>query len=90
MGASPHLGGACGIGGYNRLARLQRTSLDRFGYWGLTLTCAHDEVRLLTHLAVANRLLSDASRQYELFLMEHVVSRQRWGVSSGIPSSVGG
>jgi Beta-lactamase enzyme family len=78
-------GGAIGIGAYNRRVGLRCTSLDPFGYWGLTLTCARDQLRLLSVLAEPNKLLSIGARRYQLYLMEHVVSSEAWGVSGGVP-----
>jgi hypothetical protein len=56
------------------------------GYWGLTQITAHDETLLLWLLLTPNRGLSPASRGYELNLMAHVVSYERWGVSAGTPA----
>ena len=78
-------GGAVGIGAYNEEVGLRCTSFDPYGHWGLTLTCASDQLRLLAELANPNRLLTDHSRQYQLYLMEHVVSWEAWGVSAGVP-----
>lgn len=77
-------GGAAGIGRYNGSAGLGCTSLDNSA-WGLTLTCARDQIHLLSHLANPNRLLTDSARRYELRLMRHVVSWEAWGVSGGVP-----
>lgn len=53
--------------------------------WGLTTTTALDEVVLVSRFAYPNSVLSAASRQYGLSLMENVESDQDWGVSGGAP-----
>ncbi|MCW2938304.1 MAG: secreted protein [Actinomycetia bacterium] len=55
--------------------------------WGLTQETAHDEVVLLTKLT-APSLLSTASRNYELSLMNQVVAGQGWGTPYGHPAGV--
>jgi hypothetical protein len=78
-------GGRTGVGAYNRLVGMACTTLEPA--WGLTLTCARDQLRLLYRLDKPNPLLTTTARQYELYLMEHVVSWERWGVSGGVPTS---
>ena len=56
--------------------------------WGLTLLTAHDEMTLLRVLTTPGKVLSAKSRGYVLWLMAHVVSYERWGVSAGAPSDV--
>lgn len=80
-------GGSIGVGAYNARAGLRCTSLDPFGAWGLTLTCARDQIRLLQLLARPNRILSRAAQGTVLALMEHVVPWQAWGVTGGLPGS---
>lgn len=58
------------------------------GYWGLTQITARDELQQLRLLAVANNVLSNSSRSYELGLMNHVTSSQRWGTPYGAPSGL--
>ena len=65
------------------LALIPGTSLPG---WGLTTTTALDEVTLVSKFAYPNSVLSDASRQYGLSLMENVEADQAWGVSSGVPA----
>jgi beta-lactamase class A len=81
-------GGASGIGAYNRLVGMSCTSLDQYGYWGLTRTCARDQLRLLRVLDTPNSLLRPAARHYEAYLMKHVVRSQAWGVTAGVPAGV--
>jgi hypothetical protein len=76
-------GGPAGVGQYNRAVGLHCTSLNVA--WGLTLTCARDQLRLLNVLSHHNHLLSDRSRGYQLYLMRHVVAWEAWGVSAGVP-----
>jgi beta-lactamase class A len=52
--------------------------------WGLTTTTAADQVILLQRLVQPNAVLSNASRAYELGLMERVTPSQAWGVSAGV------
>ena len=78
-------GAAAGIAVYNRRIGLRCTSFDPHGHWGLTLTCAQDQLRLLAELAQPDSLLTAYSRSYELYLMEHVSSTEAWGVSGGLP-----
>ncbi|MGO8958884.1 MAG: serine hydrolase [Streptosporangiaceae bacterium] len=56
--------------------------------WGLTLLTAHDEMLLLRLLTNPGKVLSAKSRSYVLWLMAHVVSDERWGVSAGTPADV--
>lgn len=56
--------------------------------WGLTKLTAHDEMTLLHLLTTKGTVLSNASRGYVLYLMEHVIPSQRWGVPYGAPSGV--
>lgn len=70
------------------LANMKHTVLGPGGYWGLTLITAHDELTQLRVLTTKNKILDKASRHYELNLMAHVVSYERWGVSAGAPTGV--
>jgi hypothetical protein len=81
-------GGAGGVAAYDRDAGLTDTSPNDKGYWGETLTTPADQVRLLGRLALASDVLTPAERRYQLGLMEHVDSDQRWGVSGGVPHNV--
>jgi Beta-lactamase enzyme family len=65
------------------LALIPGTSLPG---WGLTTTTALDEVTLVSKFAYPNSVLSDASREHGLSLMENVEGDQRWGVSGGVPA----
>ena len=80
-------GGSAGCG-LQRIAGLTQTSPNLAGYWGLTLTSAADQIKLLTELAYPSRVLTTGSRRYALNLMEHVTPDQDWGVSGGVPRNV--
>jgi Beta-lactamase enzyme family len=65
------------------LAGMTHTTLGPGILWGLTQATVPDELRLLTVLTSANPVLDQASREYELRLMSHVIPAQRWGVPAG-------
>jgi hypothetical protein len=77
-------GGNAGIAAFNAKVGMTQTILDPEGAWGLYESTARDQIRLLEHLALPNRVLSGASRSYELGLMHDVEVAQDWGVSSGV------
>jgi len=70
------------------LAAMDETELGPGRYWGLTQVTAHDEMLLLDLLARPNRVLSAASRAYQLALMAQVIPWQRWGTPAGAPDGV--
>lgn len=70
------------------VASMSETIPGPGGYWGLTQITARDELQQLRLLAVANNVLSNSSRSYELGLMSHVTSSQRWGTPYGAPSGL--
>ena len=78
--------GIPGIQHLLNLVRMRQTKLS--DAWGLTLLTAHDEWLLLHTLSVQNKVLDMASRVYARYLMAHVISGQRWGVSAGAPRGV--
>lgn len=82
------LGGAPTVAAFNGQVGMTQTVPDAAGYWGLSTTTAADQVLLLEKVAYPNALLNDASRNYELGLMENVDPSQAWGVSAGIPAGV--
>jgi len=55
--------------------------------WGTIETTALDQLQLLKVIALPNATLTNASRYYEMNLMEHVATYQRFGVGTGTPSS---
>ncbi|HEX9035197.1 MAG TPA: serine hydrolase [Streptosporangiaceae bacterium] len=66
-------------------AKMKQTVLNTWGAWGLTEITGHDQSLLLQLLMSSNQVLTSASRDYELYLMNHVISSQTWGVRAGAP-----
>jgi beta-lactamase class A len=71
-----------------KAATMTETELNPDGYWGLSEITARDELQLTRLLTEHNSVLTDSSRAYELNLMNHVVSYERWGVPAGAPSGL--
>ncbi len=71
-----------------KAATMTETELNSDGYWGLSEITARDELQLMRLLTEHNSVLTDSSRAYELKLMNHVVSYERWGVPAGAPSGL--
>jgi beta-lactamase class A len=71
-----------------KAAAMTETELNPGGYWGLSEITARDELQLTRLLTEHNSVLSNSSRAYELNLMNHVVSYERWGVPAGAPSGL--
>jgi hypothetical protein len=67
------------------VAKMKHTQLNTWGAWGLTLITAHDQTLLLRLLMSPGHVLTKRSCEYELFLMNHVISSQTWGVRAGAP-----
>jgi hypothetical protein len=92
------VGGPAKVQHFDRLAGLTGTTVSTKQYipgstlpgWGLTLTTAFDEVKLVRAFAYSNSLLTPASRRRGLTLMEHVESAQAWGVSGGSYGALSG
>lgn len=78
-------GRSAGINRFLQLAGMNQTTPGRYGYWGLTQTSALDQVKLVRDYAYSNPLIANPGRNYALYLMEHVVSWEDWGVSGGVP-----
>jgi Beta-lactamase enzyme family len=74
-------GGPAAVAAFD--ARLQMTQTTPNGAWGLTETDPRDQLRLLEHIALPNRILHAAARDYELYLMRHVISADYWGITAG-------
>ncbi len=66
-------------------AKMTQTVLSTWGAWGLTEITAHDQTLLLRLLMSKGDVLTTKSRQYELYLMNHVISSETWGVRAGSP-----
>jgi hypothetical protein len=64
-------------------ARLDMTQTTPNVAWGLTETTPRDQLRLLRHIALPNHVLHYDYRESELYLMEHVISEDYWGISAG-------
>lgn len=76
------------LGRFLERARMRQTALPApYEGWGLTRITAHDETLLLWLLMRPNHVLTAWARRYELRLMAHVVSYERWGVPAGAPAS---
>ena len=73
---------------FTKAATMTETELNSGGYWGLSEITARDELQLMRLLTEHNSVLTDSSRAYELNLMNHVVSYERWGVPAGAPSGL--
>jgi beta-lactamase class A len=71
-----------------KAATMTETELNSGGYWGLSEITARDELQLMRLLTEHNSVLTDSSRTYELNLMNHVVSYERWGIPAGAPSGL--
>jgi beta-lactamase class A len=71
-----------------KAADMTETELNSGGYWGLSEITARDELQLMRLITEHNSVLTDSSRAYELNLMNHVVSYERWGVPAGAPSGL--
>ena len=92
------VGGPPKVQHFDQLAGLTDTKVSTKQYipgstlpgWGLTLTTALDEVKLVRAFAYSNPLLTPANRQRGLTLMEHVESAQAWGVSGGSYGALSG
>jgi hypothetical protein len=67
-------------------AKMTQTALNTWGAWGLTQITPHDETLLLRLLMSPDSILTRTSRNYQLYLMNHVISSQRWGVRAGSPT----
>lgn len=76
------VGAGTEIASANARLGLSHTVAGPAGYWGLTRTTVADQLRLLTDLTSAASPLTQASRDYELGLMEGVIPSQQWGVSA--------
>jgi hypothetical protein len=64
-------------------ARLRMTQTTPNDAWGLTETTPRDQLRLLSHVLLPHRLLRPRYSATALYLMEHVISFDYWGVTAG-------
>jgi len=77
-------GGSSAVSAFDADAGMDATDPNTAGYWGLSTTTARDQVDLLRHVLLPNRLLDSASRAYESKLMHNITPSQAWGVSAGV------
>jgi hypothetical protein len=77
-----------GLNAFDRRIGLTGTVAGTDGHWGGTMTTAEDQIRIVRNLVQPSRVLTPASRAYELGLMKDVVPAQAWGVSSGPTTGV--
>jgi len=90
------VGGAKGMRAFDHEAGLAHTSpsncLQCPGFswpgWGLTTTTPQDQVTVLRQLVQPSGVLDENDQKYALYLLEHVTTSQRWGVSGGVPAGV--
>jgi hypothetical protein len=82
------VGGYPGIKPFLNAAGMNETLESPTGSWGGTLETAYDELKLLRLLTASNKVLSNASRSYELGLMAGVEQAQRFGTPAGHPVGV--
>ena len=80
-------GGDAGIQEFLEKVGLTNTTPGVDQQWGLTRTTALDQVDLLRLFAYPNDVLNTTERDYGLNLMEHVISGENWGVSTGVASN---
>jgi beta-lactamase class A len=75
------VGGGHGLNRVNRRLGVRHTVPVR-REWGVSLTCAADQVGLLRALVTPASPLSSPNRQYVLRLMSEVSPNQAWGISA--------
>jgi len=88
------VGGPSAVARFDRSAGMTQTQPSTLAFipgtslpgWGLTTTTALDEVTLVSNFAYPSSVLSDASRQYGLSLMENIEADQSWGITGGVPA----
>jgi hypothetical protein len=76
------LGSAAAIATANMTLGLTHTVPDPNGYYGLTTSCATDQIALLRDLVSTTGPLDVPSRTYAIGLLDDVEPDQRWGVSA--------
>lgn len=81
-----HIGGRAGLQRVGDKLGMTQTTADSGGRWGLTVTTAHDQAKLMEHYARPSEELTYDNRVYGLRQMRLVATDQDWGVSAGPPS----
>ena len=76
------------VGAFERAAGMTSTVPATNGVWGATTTTALDRLAMVRAVVEPNSLLTDASREYILDLMEHITPSQDWGATGGVPPGV--
>ena len=85
------VGGPSVITAYNRNFGLTATTpstqpiTPTVSGWAFSTTSATDQLKVVSAFAFHNAVLSDQSRAYGLYLMEHVDPYQVWGIPAGAP-----
>lgn len=82
-------GGPTGVAAFNAhttggMARTTMKAVD----WGGSTTTVGDQLHLLWTVSDHNATLTDASRAYELNLMQNVIPADKFGATSGVPANV--
>ena len=77
------IGGRDAIDAFNQLIGFKETIPS--WSWGDVDTTPLDQLQLLKVIALPNAILSTASRQYEMTLMENVIAGERFGLGWGSP-----
>lgn len=78
------IGGRDAIDAFNQLIGFKET-LPSWS-WGDVATTPLDQLQLLKVIALPNAILDNASRLYEMTLMEHVIASERFGLGWGSPA----
>jgi hypothetical protein len=71
---------------FNSLIDMRHTTVN--WAWGLEATTPTDQIRLFKQIALGGDVLTKSSRHYEARLMEGVISGQRFGIPTDVPTSV--
>ena len=78
------IGGRFALDAFNTMIRFKDTTSSYT--WGDIETTPLDQLQLLKVIALPNRFLNAASREYEMTLMEGVISSERFGLGWGSPA----
>ncbi len=78
------IGGRDAIDAFNAMIGFKQTIPS--WSWGDIETTPLDQLQLLRVIALPNRILDTASRQFEMNLMEHVISSESFGLGWGSPT----
>ena len=81
-----HIGGRSGLQSVGDELGMTQTTADSGGRWGLTVTTAQDQTKLMEHFARTSDVLTQEHRIYGVRQMRQVNADQNWGVSAGPPS----